>query len=79
MDIKKDNRVVLTLDAGGTNFVFSAIEGGEEIVKPVILPASSTDLNKCLTSISQGFQEIIININKKPSAISFVLLPCFTL
>ncbi|MEJ2628958.1 MAG: ROK family protein, partial [bacterium] len=40
MDIKNDKRVVLTLDAGGTNFIFSAIEGGEEIIKPIVLPAS---------------------------------------
>ena len=32
-----DERTVLTLDAGGTNFVFSAIQGGEEIVKPIHL------------------------------------------
>ena len=26
-----DNRIVMTLDAGGTNFVFYAIQGGKEI------------------------------------------------
>ncbi len=71
MDIKKDKRVVLTLDAGGTNFVFSAIQGGEDIVNPEILPASPTDLNRNLTSISQGFKKIINSIPKNPSAISF--------
>ncbi len=30
-----DNRIVMTLDAGGTNFVFSAIQGGKEIADPV--------------------------------------------
>ena len=30
-----DNRIVMTLDAGGTNFVFSAIQGNKEIVVPV--------------------------------------------
>lgn len=29
-----DNRIVMTLDAGGTNFVFSAIQGGKEIADP---------------------------------------------
>ena len=30
-DYRADQRVVMTLDAGGTNFVFSAMRGGEEI------------------------------------------------
>lgn len=28
-----DKRIVMTLDAGGTNFVFSAIRSNEEIVE----------------------------------------------
>jgi len=35
-----DKRVVLTLDAGGTNFVFSAIQGNNEMISPIGLPAS---------------------------------------
>lgn len=31
--IEKDKRVVLTFDAGGTNFVFSAIRGGQQILE----------------------------------------------
>ena len=38
-----DNRIVMTLDAGGTNFVFSAIQGGKEIADPVVLPARLAD------------------------------------
>ena len=34
-----DERIVMTLDAGGTNFVFSAIQGCREIVEPICLPA----------------------------------------
>ena len=30
-----DSRIVLTLDAGGTNMVFGAMRGGEFIVKPL--------------------------------------------
>ena len=30
MDIYHDDRVVLTLDAGGTNFVFNAFKSGKE-------------------------------------------------
>ena len=32
-----DNRIVMTLDAGGTNLVFSAIRGGNEIVTHITL------------------------------------------
>ena len=39
----KDKKIVLTLDAGGTNFVFSAICDNEEIVEPVRLKAVTTD------------------------------------
>jgi glucokinase len=34
----KEEYTVLTLDAGGTNFVFSAIQGGKEVIKPLSLP-----------------------------------------
>ena len=36
---ENDNRTVLTLDAGGTNFVFSAIRGCQVVVTPVRLDA----------------------------------------
>jgi len=39
MRYNNDLRTVLTLDAGGTNFVFSAIRGNQEVVKPVVLPS----------------------------------------
>ena len=35
--MKTENRIVMTLDAGGTNLVFSAIRNNEEIVTPVHL------------------------------------------
>jgi len=71
MDIYKENKVVMTLDAGGTNFVFSAIKGGAEVVKPIYLPANGHDLELCLKNISKGFKEIMGNLNEEPSAISF--------
>ncbi|NDV82618.1 ROK family protein [Bacteroides sp. 51] len=66
-----DNRVVLTLDAGGTNFVFSAIQSNQEIVKSVVLPAHSDNLNKCLDTLVQGFNRIKSELTVKPVAISF--------
>jgi glucokinase len=63
--------VVLTLDAGGTNFVFSAIKAGQEIVKPVQLPSNGNDLDLCLKNIIKGFEQVIDQLTEKPQAISF--------
>lgn len=66
-----DNRIVLTLDAGGTNFVFSAIQSNQEIVTPVTLPACSDNLSKCLDTLVEGFTRIKNSLNAEPVAISF--------
>ena len=66
-----DNRIVLTLDAGGTNFVFSAIQGNNEIVSPLCLPAHADDLSKCMQSLVDGFSEINSRLPDKAVAISF--------
>jgi len=71
MNLSNDSRVVLTLDAGGTNFVFSAIKANKEIVQPVKLSPDVTDRNLCLDAIIMGFKQVIQNLNEKPSAISF--------
>ena len=67
----RTKEAVLTLDAGGTNFVFSAIKDNQEIIEPVDLPAHPDDLQKCLHSIVTGFREVIKRIDDKPTAISF--------
>ncbi len=66
-----DDRIVLTLDAGGTNFVFSAIDGGGEVVEPVRLPAETKDLTKSLTTIVDGFTQVTQASPRPPVAISF--------
>lgn len=66
-----DSRVILTLDAGGTKFSFSAIAGAEEIVSPIERPSYANDLPKCLKNITDGFSEVLSQVKKKPSAISF--------
>lgn len=71
MDVRNDERTVLTLDAGGTNFVFSAIQGCREIVEPVRLPAFADNLEKSLQSVIDGFYQIKDKLQTKPSAISF--------
>ena len=68
---KKDNRIVATLDAGGTNFVFGAMKAGEFIIDPVSVPAQSHDLNLCLQNMVNGFQQVFDKLEEKPVAISF--------
>ena len=66
-----DKRIILTLDAGGTNFVFSAIQSNVAITDPIRLPAEADNREKCIGNIIAGFEEIIKNIDGKASAISF--------
>ena len=66
-----DKRVVMTLDAGGTNFVFSAIQSNEEIVEPIILPAKAQNLNSILKIIIEGFKQVKSILKNKADAISF--------
>ncbi len=68
---KTDSRIVLTLDAGGTNMVFGAMKGGEFIVDPITLPANSNNLDLCLETMTIGFKSIINKLKHKPAAISF--------
>ena len=68
---KKDNRIVATLDAGGTNFVFGAMKAGEFIIDPVSVPAQSHDLDLCLQNMVNGFQQVFNKLDEKPVAISF--------
>ena len=66
-----DNRIVITLDAGGTNFVFGAMRANEFIVEPVTVPSNAHDLDLCLQTMVRGFREIIDRLNEQPAAISF--------
>lgn len=68
---ENDKRIVLTLDAGGTNFVFSAIRGNEQIVNPICMPSASDDLNRCLDTLITGFDAVIGQLDALPVAISF--------
>ena len=66
-----DHRIVMTLDAGGTNFVFCAVQGEKEIIDPVSLPAYSENLEQVLQTIITGFKEVKSAIKENPVAISF--------
>ncbi len=71
MNYNNDKRIVMTLDAGGTNFVFSAIRGFEEIVSPLTLPAEAENLEKSLSNITSGFTHINDALGGTARAISF--------
>ncbi|HTR82485.1 MAG TPA: ROK family protein [Bacteroidota bacterium] len=71
MDYRADKRIVMTLDAGGTNFVFTAIRGNEQILSEITLASHADDLDRCLASVVEGFQKVEEGLPSAPSAISF--------
>jgi glucokinase len=71
MNYDKDKRIVMTLDAGGTNFRFSAMRGNQPVTETVAMPSNGDDLKKCLANIEAGFTEVKNKCPKPPVAISF--------
>jgi glucokinase len=66
-----DKRIVMTLDAGGTNFVFNAVQSGNELFEPHRLKAKADTLNEALERIVEGFTDIRSALDEPPVAISF--------
>jgi predicted NBD/HSP70 family sugar kinase len=66
-----DPRTVITLDAGGTHFRFSAMRGCEAVTDTFELPTHPNDLPQLLEDLRTGFQHIIDQLPEKPVAISF--------
>jgi glucokinase len=71
MNLHTDSRIVMTLDAGGTNFVFCAVQAENEILEPITLPARGDTLEEVLRTIIDGFKEVEGKLPVSPSAISF--------
>jgi glucokinase len=71
MNPSTDKRIVLTLDAGGTNFRFSAIRGNSVLAGPVVMPSEGDNLDKCLDNIVEGFTQVRNMCPELPAAISF--------
>jgi glucokinase len=69
--IYSDHRVVLTLDAGGTNFRFSAMRGGVAVTDTIVLSSNGNDLEGCLKNIVEGFKQVKSKCPAAPVAISF--------
>lgn len=70
-DCTHDSRTVMTLDAGGTNLVFSAIRGCRQVIDPIRLPSSPNDLTACLQTLIDGFERVRSLLTDAPVAISF--------
>lgn len=68
---ESDSRIVLTLDAGGTNLVFSAMAANREIVAPVHFPSCPDNLDRMLSSLVGGFEAVRRQLPTAPAAISF--------
>jgi glucokinase len=66
-----EKRIVLTLDAGGTSFRFSAIAGDREIGQGVTLPSRGDDLAACLSQIVEGFSRVQREADGEVAALSF--------
>jgi glucokinase len=66
-----ERRVVMTLDAGGTNFVFNAVRANEEILDAIVLPARGENLEAVLKTIIEGFRMVKGKLDTNPVAISF--------
>ncbi len=71
MDLAKDSRIVMTLDAGRTGLKFSAIRGGRLLVGPVSRPTEADHRERCLANIIDGFADVERQLPEKPAAISF--------
>ncbi len=71
MTYRTDSRIVMTLDAGGTNLVFSAVQAESEILDPIILPAQAESLEGVLKNIIAGFRKVKSKLDRSPVAISF--------
>ena len=70
---QQDNsqKIVVTLDAGGTNFVFGAMCDGKPIGESLTLPSMAHDLDLCLSTLIKGFEQTISSLPYTPVAISF--------
>jgi glucokinase len=72
IDPTHDARVIMTLDAGGTNFRFCAVRGSKPVTPTVALPSNGDNLDKCLANIVEGFTRVKQQCPEPPVAISFV-------
>ncbi len=66
-----DDRVVMTLDAGGTSFRFAALRAGRAVTETITEPARADDLERCLATLVDGFARTREQCPAPPAAVSF--------
>jgi glucokinase len=66
-----DKRIVMTLDAGGTNFVFSAMQSNKPVVERFALPSHADNLGLSLATLVDGFKRLQSHLSAPAVAISF--------
>lgn len=72
-----DQRIVMTLDAGGTNFVFSAMQANRSVIESFVLPSNAHELERSLDTLIEGFRRVQSLVPAPPVAISFAFPgPC---
>lgn len=71
MKFENDKRTVMTLDAGGTNLVFTAFAANEQVIDEIRIPTSADNLDIMLDSLVDGFNQVKSKLNYEPVAISF--------
>lgn len=71
MNLHLESRIVMTLDAGGTNLRFAAMRGGKPVTNTISLLTNGDDLEKCLANLVAGFTEVKALCPEPPVAISF--------
>jgi glucokinase len=71
-----ESPIVLTLDAGGTNFKFRAMRGPKdaaETAEQLVLPSRGDDFDACLSNIVGGFRAQLEAAGGAAHAISFAI------
>lgn len=51
--------------------MFGAIRANKFIVDPITLPSNADDLDKCMATLVDGFEQVMAKLDHKPVAISF--------
>ena len=67
----KETTTIFTLDAGGTNLVFSAVQNKQILREKVNLPAPSEDLDGFIRKVFHGFSLLQEKTGTQADAISF--------